>query len=142
MRTLRTALVAVTTLTALAALACSAPAAPAPAPVPPDAGLPARLVADVTGEGALVHLTELQRIADTNGGNRALGTPGYDASVEYVAGVLRDAGYDVQTPEVVIREFSAQEQQLTVDGGPVEVTALNYSPATPPGGVTGPLAVM
>ncbi len=114
-------------------------AAPAPQP---DPGLPARLVADVTGAGALVHLIELQRIAEANGGNRALGTPGYDASVEYVAGVLRDAGYDVQTPGFTIRQFSAQEQRLTVDGGPVDVTALGYSPATPAGGVTGPLAVM
>jgi Zn-dependent M28 family amino/carboxypeptidase len=137
-------------LVAVTTVACSttttAPAPPPPpetAPAPqPDPGLPARLVADVTGAGALVHLSELQRIAEANGGNRALGTPGYDASVEYVAGVLRDAGYDVQTPGFTIRQFSAQEQRLTVDGGPVDVTALVYSPATPQGGVTGPLAVM
>ena len=35
----------------------------------------------------------LQRIADENGGTRASGTPGYDASVEYVAEQLRRAGY-------------------------------------------------
>ena len=44
---------------------------------------------EVTGDGVFAHLQELQRIADANGGNRALGTPGYDASVDYVAGVLR-----------------------------------------------------
>jgi Zn-dependent M28 family amino/carboxypeptidase len=144
MRTFRLAVLVALTTTALTTMACSAapttaPAPPAPAP---DTGLPARLVADVTGEGALAHLTELQRIADANGGNRALGTPGYDASVEYVAGVLREAGYDVQTPAFTIREFSVQEQQLTVGGEPVPVTALGFSPATPPGGVSGPLAVM
>lgn len=41
------------------------------------------------------HLQELQRIADANGGNRATGTAGFDASVEYVAAQLSEAGYDV-----------------------------------------------
>lgn len=56
-----------------------------------------RLVADVTGAGAFTHLEMLQRIADDNGGNRAAGH-GYDASVDYVVGILRDAGYEVSTP--------------------------------------------
>jgi aminopeptidase S len=76
-----------------------------------------RLVAEVSGDGALPHLEALQRIADTNGGNRASPGPGYDASVDYVAGVLRNAGYDVSTPtfpvrmnqqDVVLRQVIAQ----------------------------------
>ena len=47
----------------------------------------------VTAEGLHAHLAALQRIADENGGTRASGTPGYDASVEYVAEQLRRAGY-------------------------------------------------
>jgi aminopeptidase Y len=43
------------------------------------------------------HLDALQEAADRNGGNRAAGTPGYDASVRYVADQLRRAGY---RPEV------------------------------------------
>jgi aminopeptidase S len=39
----------------------------------------------------------LQRIADEHAGNRATGTSGYDASVEYVAEVLRRAGFAVET---------------------------------------------
>jgi Zn-dependent M28 family amino/carboxypeptidase len=89
-----------------------------------------------------VHLTELQRIADANAGNRALGTPGYDAGVDYVVGVLRGAGYDVQTPTFSARQFDVRQQQLAVDGAPVAVTALGFSPTTPEGGVTGPLALM
>jgi aminopeptidase S len=58
----------------------------------------ARLVGQVSGAGALPHLEALQRIADANGGNRAAPGPGYEASVDYVAGVLRGAGYDVSTP--------------------------------------------
>jgi len=42
-----------------------------------------------------VHLAELQRIADSRGGNRATGAPGFDASVDYVADRLTMAGYEV-----------------------------------------------
>lgn len=49
----------------------------------------------VTTAGILEHEREFQRIADENDGNRASGTPGYDASADYVAGKLRNAGYDV-----------------------------------------------
>ena len=130
--------------------ACSSPAAPpTPTPVPaassvpaPDPGLPGRLVAGVTGDGAFGHLEELQRIADANGGSRALGTPGYDASVEYVARTLRDAGYTVDTPEFSARAFNVQEVRLTVDGSLTGATVLGFSPATPAGGVTAPLAVL
>ena len=133
------------------AVACSSPAPPAPtptaAPTPtsaptPDPGLPGRLVADVTGDGAFRHLEELQRIADANNGNRALGTPGYDASVEYVARTLRDAGYAVETPEFTARSFSVQDVRLTVDGASTAATAISFSPATPAGGITAPLAVL
>ena len=48
----------------------------------------------VTAEGLHAHLIALQRIADENGGTRASGTPGYDASVEYVVEQLRQAGYE------------------------------------------------
>jgi Zn-dependent M28 family amino/carboxypeptidase len=131
------------------AAACSAPA-PAPPPatpapsasVAPASDLPGTLVAAVTGDGAFRHLEELQRIADASGGNRALGTPGYDASVEYVARTLRDAGYTVDTPEFDARSFSVQDVRLTVDGATTAATALGFSPATAPGGVTAPLAVL
>jgi Zn-dependent M28 family amino/carboxypeptidase len=131
-------------LVAATTMACSGPApAPAPpAPPPPDPGLASRLVTDVTGDGAFAYLTELQRIADTHGGNRALATPGYDASVEYVADTLRDAGYDVQTPSFAARQFETHREELAVEGEPVPVSALGFSPTTPEGGVTGPLTVM
>ncbi|MDP9848446.1 M28 family peptidase [Streptosporangium lutulentum] len=41
------------------------------------------------------HMEQLQKIADANGGTRASGTPGYDASAAYVAEKLRSAGYQV-----------------------------------------------
>jgi aminopeptidase S len=65
---------------------------------PSDGTLAQRLANEVSDAGALVHLQALQKIADENGGNRAAPSPGYEASVNYVIGVLRDAGYDVSTP--------------------------------------------
>ena len=59
-----------------------------------------RDLADRVGVDAMfVHLRKLQEIADANNGSRADGTPGYDASVDYVAKTLRDKGFDVSTPE-------------------------------------------
>jgi Zn-dependent M28 family amino/carboxypeptidase len=129
------------------AVACSSPSPAPSAPAPtatstPDATLPERLVTEVTGDGAFRHIEELQRIADANSGNRALGTPGYDASVEYVARTLRDAGYTVETPEFPARSFSAQDVRLTVDGTLTGATVLEFSPATPAGGISAPLAVL
>ncbi len=50
----------------------------------------------VTLEGVRAHQAALQAIADINGGTRAAGTPGYDASVDYVADTLERAGYRVE----------------------------------------------
>jgi len=55
------------------------------------------LRAAVTVHGIRSHLAALQAVADRHGGNRAAGTPGYDASVDYVVDQLRAAGY---TPQI------------------------------------------
>jgi aminopeptidase S len=57
-----------------------------------------QLAGKVSDARAMEHLQALQKIADEHGGNRASGTPGYDASVDYVVGVLRDRGFKVSTP--------------------------------------------
>jgi Zn-dependent M28 family amino/carboxypeptidase len=49
----------------------------------------------VTVAGIMKHEKALQQIANANGGTRASGTPGFDASRDYVAGQLRKAGYAV-----------------------------------------------
>jgi aminopeptidase Y len=47
----------------------------------------------VTLEGVRAHQAAFQQHADDNGGNRAAGFPGYDASVQYVVDTLTAAGY-------------------------------------------------
>jgi aminopeptidase S len=84
---------------AVAATAMAACSAPTTSPAPPPATYPLQrqLEAAASGTGALAHLRKLQRIAHENGGNRASPGPGYAASVDYVAGVLRKAGWRVST---------------------------------------------
>lgn len=65
---------------------------PAP-PRPVDSG---QLRAAVTIEAVAAHLEALQQIADGHDGNRAAGTSGYAASVDYVEAQLEQAGYQTQ----------------------------------------------
>ena len=90
-------------------------------------------------EAMVGHLAKLQDIANAHGGNRAVGTPGYDASVDYVVEVLRGKGFDVQTPDFQTRYFEGGDAVLTVGGAEVEANPLQYSLGTP--GVGGPLVV-
>lgn len=93
----------------------------------------------VTTDAMMAHLSKLQDIANANNGTRAVGTAGYEASVDYVVNTLRNSGFDVQTPEFSARVFHADKPEVTVGGKPVEARALDYSAGTPPDGVSGPL---
>ncbi len=96
----------------------------------------------VSTDAMMAHLTHLQDIAKANGNTRAVGTPGYDASVDYVAGKLRDKGFDVQTLQFEARVFHSDPGSVTVGDRTVEARALEFSLATPPIGVTGPLVAV
>ena len=69
--------------------------------------------------GLRAHQAEFQKIADNSTdpvypGTRAAGTDGYADSVEYVADLLRDAGYEVTLDPVEITfNFPAVLRQLT-----------------------------
>lgn len=54
-----------------------------------------KLLECVTAAGVREHLAAFQAIADEHGGNRATGTAGYQASVDYVVDKLTGAGYEV-----------------------------------------------
>lgn len=67
------------------------------------------------------HLAALQRIADTHDGERAAGTQGYAASVEYVARVLRHAGWRVRLQDVPMAGWRERSPAtLSVDGTALE----------------------
>jgi Zn-dependent M28 family amino/carboxypeptidase len=109
------------------------------APATPATDFAATLQKRVTADAMMAHLKKLQEIANAHDGNRALGTPGYDASVDYVANTLRDKGFDVQTPEFEVRLPYADEPSLTVSGDKVAARPLEFTKGTPPEGVSGPL---
>jgi Zn-dependent M28 family amino/carboxypeptidase len=64
-----------------------------------------RLRNAVTVGGIMAHQRVFQRIANQNDSTRASGTPGYDASADYVASRLRAAGYEVTEQEFVFPFF-------------------------------------
>ncbi|MFD0904640.1 M28 family peptidase [Actinomadura sediminis] len=80
----------ITAMTLAAALALTA-FAPAAAAAPPATTAAAP---DVPLANVKAHLTRFQSIANANGGNRAHGTSGYRASLDYVKAQLDAAGFD------------------------------------------------
>ncbi|MGY4654268.1 Zn-dependent M28 family amino/carboxypeptidase [Mycobacterium sp. URHB0021] len=115
------------------------PSSTSGAPAGPASDFAAALQKKVTADAMMAHLQKLQDIADANKGTRALGTPGYDASVDYVADTLRDKGFDVQTPEFEVRLPFADEPDLSVAREKITARPLNFTIGTPPAGASGPL---
>lgn len=71
----------------------------------------------------MVHARRFQAIADENGGSRAAGTPGYDASARYVAGKLKEAGYDVRVQSFDLPDSTLlREAELAVSGSRAPAT--------------------
>lgn len=82
----------------------------------PDPVLAAALRDAIDTADILAGLDRLQQIADEHGGNRAAGTSGHEASVEFVAGELRAAGYEVQLLPVSLQVFlQAAPSTLEID---------------------------
>ncbi|GAA4954874.1 M28 family metallopeptidase, partial [Actinoplanes utahensis] len=124
------------------ALVAAQPSPAAAHTVAPDAVFAKILVKQVTGAHAKKHLDALQAIATAHGGNRAAGTPGYDASRDYVADKLRRAGYQVTLDPIdFVRDWTENNPptlNLTAPGGKVYVPNqdfLTFQPS-PPGDVT------
>jgi Iap family predicted aminopeptidase len=116
-------------LAALAVAGCSSgerseraqPAAPPSATAPAardSAAVPrsSERAAAVTRRGLVEHLRALQRIADHHGDTRAAGTPGYAASVAYVAARLREVGLRVRLQPVRFPFFRERSAVLRSDG--------------------------
>lgn len=103
---------------------------------PPPAPLGQELADKVTVDGVYRHLQALQDIADTHGGNRADGSPGYHASVDYVAQMLRDKGFDVATPEFDrLSGSQGGSPRLTVGGRDFRVEQASLLLTTQAGGL-------
>jgi Zn-dependent M28 family amino/carboxypeptidase len=99
-----------------------------------------RLRDAVTVSGILAHERIFQRIANQNGGTRASGTPGYDASAAYVERRLEAAGYTVTRQEFKFPFFQelapAEVEQVSPTPTEYEESTFDFSGS---GDVTGPL---
>ena len=91
----------------------------------------AKLRKAVTVSGILQHERALQRIANQNDGTRASGTPGFDASADYVVKKLRKAGYKVKRQTFTFPFFRVLEpsqlSELTPNARDIESATFDYS---------------
>ena len=70
----------------------------------------------VTVNGILQHERALQAVANANGGTRASGTPGYEASLQYVKQRLVKAGYRVKEQEFTFPFFEERSPPRLLSG--------------------------
>ncbi|GAA1482132.1 M28 family metallopeptidase [Gordonia sinesedis] len=96
------------------------------------------LARNVNTAGVTAHLRALQSIADRNGGNRALGSPGYRQSLDYVEAQLRQAGFLPRRQDLTATVFDVKDHKLSAGGQTIESEVLGYSGATPP--LTAPVS--
>jgi Iap family predicted aminopeptidase len=83
---------------------------------------------EIRAPGLREHLRALQEIADENGGNRAAGTPGSEASADYVAETLREDGWRVELRPVTFPYFDERSPPSLGDlEAGSEVRTLSYS---------------
>ncbi|MGP3705289.1 hypothetical protein [Gordonia paraffinivorans] len=107
------------------------PAPVAPSPLPPVAEVTPQGLADAIDiDRVTAPLRALQQIADDNDGTRAAGTPGNDASILYVAGLLREAGFEVSTPEFSYTRFTVGSVRFAAGAADVKGRMLEYSVGT------------
>ena len=83
-----------------------------------------KLLECVTLDGVREHQAAFQAIADANNGIRTSGTPGYDASADYVVERMEAAGYNVTVQNFQFQTFislspSILEQVTPPPAGPI-----------------------
>jgi Peptidase family M28/PA domain len=96
------------------AVSCGDAEPDAPAQTPPTATTPTP-AGPIAETDIREHLAALQRIADRNGGNRGAGRPGDRATSDYVARMLRAAGWTVRFQTVSFPFFQLRGRP-TVQG--------------------------
>jgi hypothetical protein len=117
---------------------------------------PSKLLPCITTDDLWNHMKAFQAIADANPGpdghpSRNSGEPGYKASVDYVAQVMKDAGYNVtiQTYKFFYFAFAGlplfseisptpHDYSLTVEWGPGQSLGATTADLQPAGGIIIP----
>lgn len=124
-------------IVALAGLGASATAQYGYHPGPPKKLVsPKELVKDVKLQDLLAGSQTLQSFADKNGGNRAFGGPGHQATVDWLYDTLSKTGYYNVYKDEFVELFSSADVQADAAGEPFEARFMTYSPS---GNVTADL---
>lgn len=76
----------------------------------------------LTVDGISTHLKKFERFADANGGNRASGFPGFEASARYVERKLDKAGWDVDTQKFEFDVFFQDAPSIFEQTAPTPTT--------------------
>ena len=100
-----------------------------------------KLLECVTLDGVMEHQEAFAAIAEANDGNRSAGTPGYDASADYVEERLTRAGYVVTRQSFDVYSFEdlggSELEQVAPDAETYEEgTDFGATPHSEPGEVT------
>ncbi len=123
------------------AAACRGPSRPS-APAPASGPVP-RLLSRALGPAPVE--ADLASLCDGIGG-RPTGSRACDRAVDWALGRLRDGGVDARTEEWTLpRAWLPTREEgscLAPARFPLRVAALPRSPATPPGGIEAPVAVL
>lgn len=100
-----------------------------------------RLRNGVTTGGILNHMRALQRAANSNDGNRAANTTGYDASLDYVERRMNRAGYETERVPFDFAEWTQNAPATLQVGTTVYKEDTDYIVAqfSGSGTVTGPI---
>jgi len=107
-------------------------------------GTPVGLPRCMQASNVMKHLEALQDIATLNGGNRASGQPGYQASLDYVRSRLQRAGYRVEVQTFPFLAFYPANPGTLSAVAPQTVQYVweedfTYADQTDPGNVTAPV---
>ncbi|RXW24391.1 hypothetical protein EST38_g1495 [Candolleomyces aberdarensis] len=110
-------------------------------------GLPSRKPA-VTTDGLerlisrsklLAHAEQFFSFAQLSNGNRAFGSKGHEATIQYIKRLLDRTGYYDVEFQTFTYPYAESRSQLTVDGKDLLTQAFTYSPG---GDVTAPIAIV
>ena len=98
----------------------------------------------VTLDGVREHQAAFQQIANDNNGTRASGTPGFDASADYVVETMEAAGWNVSVQDFTFQTFENLSPAVLQRVAPpptatLESTIMSYSGS---GDVTAPVTAL
>lgn len=83
----------------------------------------------ITLEDLLAGSQKLQDFADANGGNRAFGGPGHNATVDYLYDALKETGYYDVYKQAFVELFTAATVTLSVGGEDYLAEYMTYGPS-------------